>query len=543
MNYEKVPSKENYLSSFNNIFNFKLNSCQKNKKSSKESASVINDEYCFNCNEGGNLINCDRCPASFHLLCHNPPLEIDKIPKGEFLCNKCKNYSRIGVNNAENKTTTIHFEKYETDTALDTLCRMAKSLNPKEMNLSKEMNLDCEFSIPGLSRIKWFSSEYRLKTLSYQNKISNISTNNRRMCHLCSKFEWSKKMIKCDYCESIYHQDCLLFFINEIPSRDKIWMCPLHCEHILNQKFLKSDKLSDQIKLWNEFELYFKKQNKIEGEFIKICNSKSTNKELEKPILNSLIPVTIKNLYNKKHPEYSSCCFGDIFSAAEALNMLSNNKTKEVKIKISSLNHHDLIKPKALLKFDFEQRGLFEYPIPLIKNCTNIGMSTKNEICLAHDSIQCRHVSEKHATIFYDYSTNKYEILNYSQYRTKVDNVSLGFELDQSETNHLAAYEGSIELRHGSLIQIGCFKFLFVIIDYDLNFNLDVKLVRQSKLNQVNKKKFKINSQKQKSNKIDIINKLEKLSRVNNFPEIILDSDRKNLQKYINNSNKKNLFS
>lgn len=541
MSLEKVPNTDNYLTSFNNIFNFKLN--QKNKKNSKESSSLINDEYCYNCNEGGNLINCDRCPASFHLLCHNPPLEIDKIPKGEFLCNKCKNYSRIGVKHGENKTTTVHFEKYETDSALDTLCRMAKSLNPKEMNLSSEMNLHCEFSIPGLSRMKWFESEYRLKTFSYQNKSSNSSTNNRRMCHLCSKFEWSKKMIKCDYCESMYHQDCLLFFINEIPTKDKIWMCPLHCEHILNKKFLKSDKLSDQIKLWNEFELYFKKQNKIEYEFIQICNSNSINNELEKPIHNSRVPATIKNLYNiDKNHDDSSCCFSEIFSAVEALNLLSN-KTKEIKIKIASLDRHDLIKPKALLKFVFEQCDLFEYPVPLIKSCTSLGKSAKNDICLDHDIIQCKHLSDKHATIFYDYITNKYEILNYSQHGIKVDNVSLGFELDQLEKNHLAAYEGSVELKHGSLIQIGCFKILFVILDYELNLNLDHKQVTLSKFKNGNKKKFKINKQTQKSNKIDLINNLEKLSKISGFPELMFDPEITVLQKFISNPNKKNLFS
>ena len=34
-----------------------------------------NHDCCDSCGEGGALICCDSCPASFHLQCHDPPLE------------------------------------------------------------------------------------------------------------------------------------------------------------------------------------------------------------------------------------------------------------------------------------------------------------------------------------------------------------------------------------------------------------------------------------------------------------------------------------
>lgn len=538
MSFEKIPSVDSFVTGLNSIFNFKANCNPKNKKNSKESTSLINDEYCYNCNEGGNLINCDRCPASFHLLCHNPPLDIDQIPKGEFLCNKCKNNSKIGINNSENKTTTIHFEKYETDTALDTLCRMAKSLNPKEMSLSNEMSLQCEFSIPGLSRIKWFANEYRLKTVSLQNKNSNCFSN-RRMCQVCSKFELSKKMIKCDYCESIYHQDCLFLLINEIPTKDKIWMCPLHCEHLLNFKLLKSQKLSDQIKLWNDFELLFKKQKKIENAFIEKCGLNTVNTLNEKSILRSYIPATIKSLYNQNEEQVcsSSSCFSEYTSAVEALNLLSN-KRKEFKIKIDSLSRHDLIKPKALLKFVSDEYDLFEYPIPLVKSCTSLGKSLKNDICLANDFIQCKHVSDRHATIFYDFSSNTYEILNYSEHGTRVDYVKLGFEINGLENNHSAEYEGSVELKHGSFIQIGCFKFIFVIIDYDLK----KKNENGFKSKEVKKNSLKTNNEAKKIINKNLINKLDQVKKMCDRPSSLIDPEITTLTKFIRNSNKKKLI-
>jgi len=48
-----------------------------------------NHDCCDSCREGGALICCDSCPASFHLQCHDPPLEDNDIPEGDWICIKC----------------------------------------------------------------------------------------------------------------------------------------------------------------------------------------------------------------------------------------------------------------------------------------------------------------------------------------------------------------------------------------------------------------------------------------------------------------------
>ncbi|XP_037935607.1 PHD finger protein 12 [Teleopsis dalmanni] len=49
-----------------------------------------NHDLCDACEEGGDLLCCDRCPSSFHLQCHDPPLNEEDIPIGQWLCHSCR---------------------------------------------------------------------------------------------------------------------------------------------------------------------------------------------------------------------------------------------------------------------------------------------------------------------------------------------------------------------------------------------------------------------------------------------------------------------
>lgn len=486
MSLEKLPIDTNQATCSNNLdtnnstSNSSLNSNKTRKPQTKETSSLINDEFCNYCDEGGSLINCDRCPASFHLLCHDPPLDNDQIPKGEFLCNKCKSHSKIGIQPTETSSKSAHFIKYDNDSPLDILCRMAESFNPREMNLSTDLTLKCEFSIPGMNRIKWFSNEYKLSTKPSVNKEDN-PTSKKLMCQACSKLETcnnNKKVTKCDFCESVFHHDCLFMLIGEIPIKEKIWMCPLHSEHILNLKYLKTEKLSDKINLWNRFQLS-DEQDEVERQFLLKCKSKTINSVFYEPVIKqpTQIPKEIKNIYSKSSNTIEKKpCFEDMLIACEALQLLSSSVIQscdDIKIKIPSLDKNDLVRPKAVLKYISDtSQDLFESPISLVRSSTTIGNSIKADVCLRNDFVQCSHLSDKHATIFYDYLTNRFELLNYSDFGTQVDNCMLGFDLEDEDCEKF--WEGPIELKHGSLIRIGCFKFVFVIIDYEFRFDLNV---------------------------------------------------------------------
>ncbi|XP_072305738.1 E3 ubiquitin-protein ligase TRIM33 isoform X2 [Eucyclogobius newberryi] len=50
-----------------------------------------NEDWCAVCNNGGDLLCCDRCPKVFHMRCHVPTIKI--FPKGDFLCTFCRSLS------------------------------------------------------------------------------------------------------------------------------------------------------------------------------------------------------------------------------------------------------------------------------------------------------------------------------------------------------------------------------------------------------------------------------------------------------------------
>ena len=96
----------------------------------------------------------------------------------------------------------------------------------------------------------------------------------------------------------------------------------------------------------------------------------------------------------------------------------------------------------------------------------------------------CNYLSVKHATIYYDQLADCYELLNYSQHGTRVDEVMYGLEVrrDSASSHELgpvmartgeskagcycdgsagAGTENSALLHQGSLLQFGCLQFVF----------------------------------------------------------------------------------
>ncbi|XP_035237028.1 E3 ubiquitin-protein ligase TRIM33 isoform X1 [Anguilla anguilla] len=51
-----------------------------------------NEDWCAVCQNGGELLCCDRCPKVFHITCHIPTLSCS--PSGEWMCTFCRNLTK-----------------------------------------------------------------------------------------------------------------------------------------------------------------------------------------------------------------------------------------------------------------------------------------------------------------------------------------------------------------------------------------------------------------------------------------------------------------
>ena len=142
----------------------------------------------------------------------------------------------------------------------------------------------------------------------------------------------------------------------------------------------------------------------------------------------------------------------------------------------------------------------------------NIGLGSGSGLDLGQFG-HCNFVSPKHATIFYDELSDSYELLNYSQHGTRVDEVLYSLDTaavasrfpakkmrdqDDSEDSAMAGgqsyedggcycpgsmsgagvsgCESSALLRHGSLIQMGCTQFVFSITEAGREGEMGVEL-------------------------------------------------------------------
>lgn len=151
----------------------------------------------------------------------------------------------------------------------------------------------------------------------------------------------------------------------------------------------------------------------------------------------------------------------------------------------------------ALLPLDMSSRT----PCLIRYRTIDIGLGNQVHLDLSKYGF-CHYVSSRHSSIFYDQYTRVYELINYSDHGTVVDNViysveahhmpsqasrqkferlkKMASEVTESEANsachcstsaaRLNANKGcevSAVLHHGSYIRFGCLQFVFCVLDYD----------------------------------------------------------------------------
>ncbi|XP_050702212.1 PHD finger protein 12-like [Eriocheir sinensis] len=243
-----------------------------------------NHDSCDACGEGGDLICCDVCPASFHLMCHDPPLDEEEIPMGRWACHQCRvtgpdddrtsvssgksNKSAKGIKRKEkeddkgalaalgksevnDKRVCSGGKEFEvSDSPLLTLVKAAASINPTQFALPTEMQLPSSF--PGEAKMNKGNGNrkgsQKKKAYELDNGLVPLPA---KLCFQCNKSCRTGPLIPCDYCQLFFHLDCLDPPLTTPPMNK--WMCPNHPEHFVDSTLLTSHSLTERVKLWDKF--------------------------------------------------------------------------------------------------------------------------------------------------------------------------------------------------------------------------------------------------------------------------------------------------
>ncbi|KOX71668.1 PHD finger protein 12 [Melipona quadrifasciata] len=480
-----------------------------------------NRDICDACRDGGELICCDKCPASYHLQCHYPAVDPADIPNGEWLCYACRCASK------RNLLDTKGNEKNKKKSALEMLALAASLVNPREFELPKELQLPIMF--PGSNKVDYVSGR-RGKQQSGINNVgkSHCLDNNlmvplpARLCFECGRSCRKAPLIACDYCPLYFHQDCLDPPLTAFPIGR--WMCPNHPNHFIDQNLLTSCRVTERIKLWDKYANQRIDQHAVKLDFLRKARAANplfrTKIKLEsrtrvkvpwsvkfhyehppeldsiqfyhdaviKPVVKNIkvqdienndikLPKIEKENTEVQRMEESMEVEKEIEDDNEIKDKINQEETSNAKYeeKVEEENvtenrySNDIGTESYVERFGYnikEGIQLLERPVlealalqrleqildPDGENYETINCQTKARAALfslnrkpkppafmVHKTLtigsgpncdlvlsnygNCSFTSSKHAIIFFDESTKRYELLNYSEYGTVVDNV------------------------------------------------------------------------------------------------------------------------
>ncbi|XP_023176434.2 PHD finger protein 12 [Drosophila hydei] len=294
-----------------------------------------NHDLCDACEEGGNLLCCDRCPSSFHLQCHDPPLNEEDIPSGQWLCHSCR-MAKVSQPTSSSKASSVervpsggsgsrantpssgelesiplkirnlrkrsNSERNSTEkllskmplaiqraldpnrkpTPLDDVIRAASMLNPQQFSLPPELELHTQF--PGNGKVQPVQQPHtgpgnghrkpnsqRRYSKPFELDAQGLVPLPAKTCFYCTRSCKRAPLISCDYCPLYYHQDCLDPPLTALPAG--LWMCPNHVENFIDANMTNSISATERVRLWNRFHQPLDHEN-VKMEFFRRVNTR-----------------------------------------------------------------------------------------------------------------------------------------------------------------------------------------------------------------------------------------------------------------------------
>ncbi|KAG0658076.1 hypothetical protein C6P45_002290 [Maudiozyma exigua] len=238
----------------------------------EEDNAIENDDFCSSCLQTGSFLCCDTCPKSFHFLCLDPPVDPNNLPEGDWSCNNCK-FKKLYPNQTQfikgerefNKNNLVEYEtKGKPQSKLfSKLFFQSESYNPRQFSLPKSIK-DTFQSVKTGDRGQYSNSKEKpqlpfkvLFNAPYGQSVSKLDSycpenhyvddtptttgeeEEFLLCYRCGTTRFGtwqhpedlRLLIKCDYCNTPWHLDCL----PDVPRASLKnlglkWKCPLHAD-------------------------------------------------------------------------------------------------------------------------------------------------------------------------------------------------------------------------------------------------------------------------------------------------------------------------
>ncbi|CAL8129715.1 unnamed protein product [Orchesella dallaii] len=228
---------------------------------SKKPQRGYHRDVCDACGEGECLMFCDKCPASYHAICDDPPLppEDFEVLGVNWKCRKCRSLvsDTSETQEEENETELPLPEIEETEFSANLgpvgkffagISPYYKNTNPAQFQLPKDLPA-YDYPFPGTSRHILKKGRPRTSVVDVEHGLVPKPV---VFCFHCQKSCRVGALIQCDKCDVFFHLDCIDPPLTTIPAT--VWICPLHPEPYLESTQLTSIALSERIKIWDNCE-------------------------------------------------------------------------------------------------------------------------------------------------------------------------------------------------------------------------------------------------------------------------------------------------
>ncbi|KAJ5122330.1 hypothetical protein N7526_009267 [Penicillium atrosanguineum] len=184
-----------------------------------------NSDNCYKCDRGGNLLCCDTCSNAFHFRCVRPAMDPKNPPKGEWHCVSCvvRNCATEMIRRAHDETKT----EFRPPTDIkDYFAGVGERVQYDSGHLGEQRYYE---TVPHLPRLTKAPKQAGVPAYNDPNLLRLMENGQVILCTRCGlSSENVRPIIKCDYCPSRFHLDCLDPPRANPPDPSKGWMCPNH---------------------------------------------------------------------------------------------------------------------------------------------------------------------------------------------------------------------------------------------------------------------------------------------------------------------------